>query len=152
LAEQLTTRDKVLPDNHVSSQLARRWALARAITMMESTSPPMQEQASDLLTCLLHHHHHISTQQHQEQSSTTTTKTPPSSSFRIGFAGSPGSGKSSLIEAFGMYLLDLSFNTAGNKTSSTTRTKQIQQLSSQPPSRLVRRNDCDLAQTNASLA
>jgi LAO/AO transport system kinase len=121
LAEQLTTRDKVSLDNDVSSQLARRWALARAITMMESTSPITQEQASALLTYLLHHHHHISAQQHQEQSSTTTITTPPSSSFRIGFAGSPGSGKSSLIEAFGMFLLNPSPTATGTNHSSTTK-------------------------------
>jgi LAO/AO transport system kinase len=113
LAEQLTTRDKV-SGNDDSSQLARRWALARAITMMESTSPSIQEQASALLTCLLHHQNHHTAQKNQEESSTTMMM--PSSSFRIGFAGSPGSGKSSLIEAFGMFLL----HNASRRTSGTT--------------------------------
>jgi LAO/AO transport system kinase len=60
-----------------------------AITMMESKRPEIKKQGDYLLTYLL-------SKRPMEQQST----------IRIGFAGPPGAGKSSLIEAFGMYLLE----------------------------------------------
>jgi LAO/AO transport system kinase len=73
------------------SELARqlvdgdRRALARAITMVESTRPDHRDEAADLLTELLPH----------------TGK-----AIRIGISGAPGSGKSTFIETFGLRLVD----------------------------------------------
>ena len=72
-----------------SSTMQRRQALSRAITMMESKRPEIKQQADYLLTYLL------STRQENE------TKT-----LRVGFAGPPGAGKSSMIEALGTHLLE----------------------------------------------
>jgi LAO/AO transport system kinase len=60
-----------------------RRALARAITLVESTRPPDRKEAEALLTELL----------------PDTGK-----SARIGISGAPGAGKSTFIEAFGTYL------------------------------------------------
>lgn len=60
-----------------------RRALARAITLIESTRPADQAKSEQILTVLL----------------------PRSGkSFRIGISGAPGAGKSTFIEAFGKYL------------------------------------------------
>jgi LAO/AO transport system kinase len=56
--------------------------------MMESKRPEIKQQADLLLMYLL-------ANRPKDQEST----------LRIGFAGSPGAGKSSMIEAFGMHLL-----------------------------------------------
>ncbi|MEL0112383.1 MAG: methylmalonyl Co-A mutase-associated GTPase MeaB [Rickettsiales bacterium] len=61
-----------------------RRALARAITLAESTRADHREQAESLLATLLPH---------------------CGSSIRIGISGSPGVGKSSFIEAFGLHLV-----------------------------------------------
>src|SRR5262245_51219557 len=61
-----------------------RRALARAITLVESTKPAHQDEAQALLAELLPH----------------TGK-----ATRIGISGSPGVGKSTFIEAFGLYLV-----------------------------------------------
>ncbi len=61
-----------------------RRALAKAITLVESTRADHQEQAQRLLELLL----------------PFTGK-----SFRIGISGVPGVGKSTFIEAFGLYLI-----------------------------------------------
>lgn len=68
--------------------IQRRIALSRAITLMESKKADKKQQADFLLTYLL-------SKRPKNQKAT----------IRIGFAGPPGAGKSSLIEAFGMYLL-----------------------------------------------
>ncbi len=60
-----------------------RRALARAITLVESTRPEDREKAEALLTALLPH----------------TGK-----SMRLGISGAPGAGKSTFIEAFGRHL------------------------------------------------
>src|SRR6185437_16718941 len=60
-----------------------RRALARAITLVESTKAADQAKAEQLLTALL----------------------PRSGgSMRLGISGAPGAGKSTFIEAFGKYL------------------------------------------------
>jgi len=60
-----------------------RRALARAITLIESTKPADQAKAEQVLTALL----------------------PRSGgSLRLGISGAPGAGKSTFIEAFGTYL------------------------------------------------
>ena len=62
-----------------------RRALARAITLVESTRPDHREQAVELLDELLPH---------------TGTST------RIGTTGTPGVGKSTFIEALGLHIVD----------------------------------------------
>jgi LAO/AO transport system kinase len=65
-------------------QIQRR-AIAKAITLLESTRADHRAQADELLTALLPH----------------TGK-----SFRLGISGVPGVGKSTFIEALGLYLID----------------------------------------------
>ena len=62
----------------------RRRAMAKAITLLESSRPDHREQADGLLTALLPH----------------TGK-----AFRLGISGVPGVGKSTFIEALGLYLI-----------------------------------------------
>ena len=57
--------------------------LARAITLVESTAPQHVAVAGELMGLLLPHRDH---------------------SVRIGITGVPGVGKSTFIEAFGLYL------------------------------------------------
>ena len=61
-----------------------RRALARAITRVESTKPEHQDEAQALLAALLPH---------------------TGEATRIGISGSPGVGKSTFIEAFGLHLI-----------------------------------------------
>ncbi|MBK9571288.1 MAG: methylmalonyl Co-A mutase-associated GTPase MeaB [Rhodoferax sp.] len=67
------------------SALPQRRAIAKAITLLESTRDDHRAQADALLTALLPH----------------TAK-----SFRLGISGVPGVGKSTFIEALGLYLID----------------------------------------------
>ena len=67
------------------SALTQRRAIAKAITLLESTRDDHRAQADALLTALLPH----------------TAK-----SFRLGISGVPGVGKSTFIEALGLYLID----------------------------------------------
>ncbi len=62
-----------------------RRAIAKAITLLESTRADHRAQADELLTALLPH----------------TGK-----SFRLGISGVPGVGKSTFIETLGLYLID----------------------------------------------
>jgi len=62
----------------------QRRAIAKAITLLESTRPDHRAQADELLTALLPH----------------TGK-----SFRLGISGVPGVGKSTFIEALGLFLI-----------------------------------------------
>ncbi|MDO8285094.1 MAG: methylmalonyl Co-A mutase-associated GTPase MeaB [Rhodoferax sp.] len=64
--------------------MAQRRAIAKAITLLESTRADHRAQADDLLTALLPH----------------TGK-----SLRLGISGVPGVGKSTFIEALGLYLI-----------------------------------------------
>lgn len=66
------------------SREGRRRAIAKAITLIESTRADHRTQADDLLTALLPH----------------TGK-----SFRLGISGVPGVGKSTFIEVLGLYLI-----------------------------------------------
>ena len=61
-----------------------RRALAKAITLVESTLDPHREQAQEILEHVLPH---------------------SGKSIRIGITGVPGVGKSTFIEAFGLYLI-----------------------------------------------
>ncbi len=64
--------------------MAQRRAMAKAITLLESTRADHRAQGDGLLTALLPH----------------TGK-----SFRLGISGVPGVGKSTFIEALGLYLI-----------------------------------------------
>jgi len=80
----------MLPQNMLSALLAtdssvqQRRAIAKAITLLESTRVDHRAQGDALLTALLPH----------------TGK-----SFRLGISGVPGVGKSTFIEALGLYLI-----------------------------------------------
>jgi LAO/AO transport system kinase len=62
-----------------------RRALARAITLVESTRPDHRAEAETLVAALLPH---------------------TGSAVRVGISGPPGAGKSTFIEAFGLFLLE----------------------------------------------
>jgi LAO/AO transport system kinase len=64
--------------------ITQRRAIAKAITLLESTRADHRAQADDLLTALLPH----------------TGK-----AFRLGISGVPGVGKSTFIEVLGLYLI-----------------------------------------------
>ena len=76
----------LLIDSVISSAepQAQRRAIAKAITLLESTRADHRAQADDLLTALLPY----------------TGK-----SFRLGISGVPGVGKSTFIEVLGLYLI-----------------------------------------------
>jgi GTPase len=67
-----------------------RAALPRAITLGESTRPDHREQAEQLVLALMHH----AEPQGRHQT------------LRVGITGVPGVGKSTTIEALGMYLIE----------------------------------------------
>lgn len=71
-----------LLQGHAATQ---RRAMAKAITLLESTRPDHRALADELLTALLPH----------------TGK-----AFRLGISGVPGVGKSTFIEALGLHLID----------------------------------------------
>jgi LAO/AO transport system kinase len=75
----------VTADSRIASLLAGdRRALARAITLVESTRPDHQDAAEALIAAVLPH---------------------AGNSIRLGISGVPGVGKSSFIEAFGLHLV-----------------------------------------------
>ena len=75
----------------VENSAAQRRAIAKAITLLESTRADHRAQADELLTALLPH----------------TEK-----SLRLGISGVPGVGKSTFIEALGLYLIELGHRVA----------------------------------------
>ncbi|KAF8933334.1 hypothetical protein BGZ47_010920 [Haplosporangium gracile] len=117
-----------------------RYALARAITLVESSTPRHRVQAQELLSEILKRESTLASQQKitlanstpslddKPADSDSTSANPQQSSaqqqgtsgsnekkkdqsirlgksFRIGLSGPPGVGKSTFIEAFGMYLV-----------------------------------------------
>ena len=75
-----------MTDVHLEPLLAgNRRALAKAITLVESTLDAHRDQAQELLEALLPH---------------------SGNSIRIGITGVPGVGKSTFIEAFGLHLIE----------------------------------------------
>ncbi len=67
------------------SPAQQRRAMAKAITLLESTRADHRAQGDELLTSLLPHTGHA---------------------FRLGISGVPGVGKSTFIEALGLYLIE----------------------------------------------
>ena len=65
--------------------MAQRRAIAKAITLLESTRADHRAQGDELLTALLPH---------------------TGQAFRLGISGVPGVGKSTFIEALGLYLIE----------------------------------------------
>ena len=82
LAHSLSAVDQALVDGVLAGQ---RRALAKAITLIESTRPDHQQRAQQVLNALLPH----------------TGK-----AIRIGISGVPGAGKSTFIEALGVWLIE----------------------------------------------
>ena len=77
--------DQALADAIVGGQdPAQRRAIAKAITLLESTRPDHRERADALLNALLPH---------------------AGGSLRLGISGVPGVGKSTFIEALGLFLI-----------------------------------------------
>ena len=74
----------LLADLRGSAPMPQRRAMAKAITLLESTRADHRAQADDLLTAILPH---------------------TGQSIRVGISGVPGVGKSTLIEALGLYLI-----------------------------------------------
>ena len=75
---------------HGTAPVQRR-AMAKAITLLESTRPDHRALADELLTAMLPH---------------------TGQSFRLGISGVPGVGKSTFIEALGLYLIGLGHRVA----------------------------------------
>ncbi|TPX38200.1 hypothetical protein SmJEL517_g00224 [Synchytrium microbalum] len=71
-----------------------RAALARSITLVESTRADHRKEAQELLSLVL---------DHAKKRTSTVANWP--TTFRVGLSGSPGVGKSSFIETFGMFLI-----------------------------------------------
>jgi LAO/AO transport system kinase len=71
--------------------MLQRRAMAKAITLLESTRPDHREQGDELLTALLPH---------------------TGRSMRLGISGVPGVGKSTFIEALGLHLITLGHRVA----------------------------------------
>ena len=78
----LPAADRRLADGIAAGE---RRALAKAITLVESTRADHQLRAQDLLNALLPH---------------------SGNAIRLGISGSPGAGKSTFIEALGMWLIE----------------------------------------------
>ena len=74
----------LLADLRGQAPMAQRRAMAKAITLLESTRADHRAQADALLTDLLPH---------------------TGGSFRLGISGVPGVGKSTFIETLGLYLI-----------------------------------------------
>lgn len=85
--------------------LQKRVALSRAITLVESQSPIHMQQADLLLNHVvkLRGEKSINGSGNGDESDIIEQKRK---AFRVGIAGAPGSGKSTLIEALGTYILD----------------------------------------------
>lgn len=78
------TSDQLLQGLLHGNAAVQRRAMAKAITLLESTRADHRAQADELLTAILPH---------------------TGQSFRLGISGVPGVGKSTFIEALGLYLI-----------------------------------------------
>ncbi len=77
--------DQQLVDAVLARGAAQRRALAKTITLLESTRTDHQQRAQQVLNALLPH---------------------SGNAIRIGISGVPGAGKSTFIEALGLWLID----------------------------------------------
>ena len=77
----LDTADQTLVDGVLAR---KRRALAKTITLIESTRADHQQRAQQVIEALLPH---------------------TGNAIRIGISGAPGVGKSTFIETFGLYLI-----------------------------------------------
>jgi LAO/AO transport system kinase len=107
--EKSILKDNTTEEEDEEKPIHPRVAISRAITMMESKHPLNKKQGDLLLTYLLSL---SSPEQRKEQRSTNEDDdsskmrtVSPSRTLRVGIAGPPGAGKSTLTEAFGNYLL-----------------------------------------------
>ena len=103
--------------NNKKQMYAERQALAKAITLLESQSPKLQAQANALLLYL------------QRETAAATTTIP---SIRIGLAGAPGAGKSTLVEALGKYLLSLPIPSSSSNNNNNQQDHPPSSSSSTP--------------------
>ncbi len=85
---ELTATDQLLVDGVLAQQLR---PLARTITLIESLRPDHRARARRVLEALLPH---------------------SGKAMRVGISGVPGVGKSTFIEALGLYLIELGFKVA----------------------------------------
>jgi LAO/AO transport system kinase len=86
LATPLPEADQALADAVVAGRgMAQRRALAKTITLLESTRADHRARADELLNALLPH---------------------TGRSFRLGISGVPGVGKSTFIESLGLHLVE----------------------------------------------
>ena len=85
------TPDQLLDGLLHGTPPVQRRAMAKAITLLESTRFDHRAQADELLTAMLPH---------------------TGQSFRLGISGVPGVGKSTFIEALGLYLIGLGHRVA----------------------------------------
>jgi LAO/AO transport system kinase len=76
--------EQILAGIVTGNAVLQRRAMAKAITLLESSRPDHRQQADALLTGLLPH---------------------TGGAFRLGISGVPGVGKSTFIEALGLYLI-----------------------------------------------
>ena len=89
LAKLLLREASTTDTNQIAQQ---RSGLSRAITLIESRKDSHQQQSNLLLTYLLNQRENYKQK---------------SKSFRLGIAGPPGAGKSTFVECFGKFLLQL---------------------------------------------
>jgi LAO/AO transport system kinase len=101
----------------------RRLGLARAVTLMETKNFQKKQQGDYLLTYLLEHQQQ---QQQQQEQQGEKPAADASLNFRIGLAGPPGSGKSTMVEALGRYILDeLPTKTDADSTSTAYNPERL---------------------------
>lgn len=111
LADVILTRDQSEEndsEHELKNVTRRRMALARAITLIESSATHQRRQADLLLNHLLAATRSSRAEMRSQSAPSAAGLSAPisSSSFRLGIAGPPGAGKSSLIETLGLYILD----------------------------------------------
>ncbi|MGB0897091.1 MAG: methylmalonyl Co-A mutase-associated GTPase MeaB [Flavobacteriaceae bacterium] len=91
-AKAYVRKKEISVDTYVSEiQKGNRVFLSKAITLIESTNPKHKQKANAILNACLQH---------------------PKTSVRVGITGVPGVGKSTFIEALGLYLTSI-----GNKVA-----------------------------------
>lgn len=101
--------ENAAPTKQISKGMHPRVAISRAITLMESKHPIKKKQGDLLLTYLLSLSSSNETQNQRIGShgiSNNHSSILPTPTLRVGFAGPPGAGKSTMMEAFGMNLLE----------------------------------------------